>query len=156
MPQKRIKAPSPVRFAASFLSTPLRDAYRHVGQQWWVYDDGYWVQDRGSMRINAAICSYAESMGYEDGLKLYMIDRYRAVLAAQLHYDRLPARWDDSEVPAWALRQFPTPAGPASELQAHAASHSPVQPSSPGLPVADPGLEQADQGDTASPNGHIL
>lgn len=127
-----------------FLSTPRRSRYQHVGRQWFAYEDGFWMVDEANTRIDRAILACTRELGWVKGGMEYMINNIRRDLRYLLHTDRLSANFE---------AQF-TPVDQPSELQAPAASRSPVQPSSPGLPVADPGLEQADQGDTASPTGH--
>jgi len=131
-------------FQEFFLSTPLPNYHRHVGKQWFVYDDGFWVVDEGEVRINRAIQGCVEQVGWITGGMVYMRDRVRRELRYRLHADRLPAHWDP----------FTTPEGQPSGLQAPEAELGLAHGWEPGLPVADLPQEQVDQADTASRDDH--
>jgi hypothetical protein len=132
----------------------IRARYRFMDQRWWMTQDGFWTRSLARDRLMSDLYVLAEmsTIRGEDKVRLmagvrkaHVMNQIIGRLSPMLHTRvGLPAR----------IEQDVTLMGLTSEPPTPAASRSPVQPSSPGLPVADPGLEQADQGDTASPTGH--
>lgn len=67
-------------------------ALRYMNKRWWVYDDGFWIQDHGSIRVDSLIRAVCRQEGHIKGLNLYAVNQIRAEMSAYLIDDRLPGR----------------------------------------------------------------
>jgi hypothetical protein len=83
-----------------FLESPRRTVFRYVAGSWWAYDDGYWILDQGAMRIDRAIVSVIEEIGWDKGTQTYIRNRIRARLSGWLPSLKLPGRLEDNIVPS--------------------------------------------------------
>lgn len=84
----------------TFLRSPRRTAFRYVANSWWAYDDGYWVLDQGAIRIDRAILSVINEIGWESGTQTYVRNRIRVRLSGWLPSLKLPGRIEDDIVPS--------------------------------------------------------
>lgn len=77
-------------FVEHLLSTLMGTHYRAVQGTWWVFNDGFWVATWSTRRINEQIVTEMEEVGWDEGMKGYIVDRVRQQLKAELNTDRLP------------------------------------------------------------------
>jgi DNA recombination-dependent growth factor C len=91
-----------------FLRSPRRMTHRYVARSWWAYDDGYWVLDQGSRRVDKAILATIQELGWMKGEQTYIRTRIRTRLAGWLPSLSLPGRIEDTIVPSIVRDSHPS------------------------------------------------